>query len=97
MNESFLTLIGKQIDEYIVDTYIIRATNTILRLTNRTIDELTVELEDLIVDLAVYRYNLRNSTHLKSESYDGASFNYSTDIPDFLMTEIKAYRKMRVF
>ena len=70
MNESFLTLIGKQIDEYIVDTYIMRATNTILRLTNRTKEELTVELEDLIVDLAVYRYNLGNSTHLKSENYD---------------------------
>lgn len=97
MLENFLELIEEKVDERKANIYLSRATATILRLTNRTLEDINDGLEELIVDLAVYRYNIRNSTHLKSENYDGASFNYSTDIPDFLLREIKAYKKLRVF
>lgn len=97
MRDKFLSLAGKDVNVEIADIYLNRATNTILRLTNKTLDDITEGLEDLIVDLAVYRYEMRGATHLKSENYDGASFSYNTDIPDFIMTEIKSYRSVRVF
>lgn len=97
MLEKFLELIEENIDERKANIYLSRATTSILKLTNRTLEDINDGLEDLIVDLAVYRYEMRKTTHLKSENYDGASFNYGTDIPDFLLREIKAYKKMRVF
>ncbi|WP_194190376.1 phage head-tail connector protein [Clostridium chrysemydis] len=96
MLEQFKVLLGKEIENGIATVYLNRASSAVLKLTRRT--EVTQELEDIIVDLAIYRYNMQNSTHLKSENYDGASFSYNTDIPDFLLSEINEFKlkKMRV-
>lgn len=97
MLEKFLIFVEDEVDEKIANAYLNRATNTILKLTNRRLEDIDEGLEDVIVDLAVYRYQRRNSIAYNSESYSGASFNYNNDIPDFIMQEIKGYRKLRVF
>lgn len=97
MLEKFLIFVEDEVDEKIANAYLNRATNTVLKLTNKRLEDIDEGLEDVIVDLAVYRYQMKQTTHLKSESYDGASFNYNNEIPNFIMTEIKSYRSLRVF
>lgn len=97
MEEKFLLLIGKKVNLSLVNFYINRAKGSILKFTGLTEEELTVNLEDIIVDLAVYRYNITGVEHIKNESYNGNSFTYNLDIPDFIKTELKSYRKLRVY
>ena len=96
MLERFKLFLQEDVEDNIANAYLSRATNTVLKLTNRTLDELEDDLEDLIVDLAIYRYQRRNSIVYNSESYSGATFNYNNSIPDFLLKEIKSYRKLKV-
>ncbi|WP_297637938.1 phage head-tail connector protein [uncultured Clostridium sp.] len=97
MLEQFKVLLGREIEDRIANVYINRATSTVLNLTKRKIEEIEL-LQDVIVDLAIYRFNMQNSTHLKSEGFDGASFSYNTDIPDHLLREIESLKpkKLRV-
>lgn len=97
MLEKFKLFLQEDVEENIANAYLNRATNTVLQLTNRTLEEIEEGLEDLIVDLAIYRYKRGNSIIYNSESYNGASFNYNNDIPNFLLKEIRSYRKLRAF
>lgn len=93
----FLTILGRDADPKQAEYFINRAKNSVLKITNRSEEELNDHLKGIIVDLAIYRYNLRGSEHLNSESFSGASFNYQVDIPENIKTELKCYRKLKVF
>ena len=99
MEEKFLMLAGKNVDLAKVDFYLQRAKSSVLNLSNLQESEITgnVNIENIIVDLAIYRYNLTGTEHVRNESYNGNSFSYSLDVPDFIKNELKSYRKMRVF
>lgn len=96
MIDDFLLVLGRNIDLKEANYYINRAKRMVLKFTNRKEEELNEHLNDIIVDLAVYRCNLKSIEHKSSESFSGASFQYQTDIPDRIKTELKAYRKLRV-
>lgn len=98
MLEQFKIMLGKEVEDRIANVYINRATSTVLKLTKRGIEEIEL-LQDVIVDLAIYRYNMQGVEHLKTEKYSvNASFEYLNDIPAYIMKEIKELkvRKLRV-
>lgn len=99
MENKFLLMLGTDVPLNLVNLYLNRAKTSIASLTGLSLDEIdgNVCLEDLAVDLALYRYNLNGSEGLASESYEGQSFHYRTAIPDFIKEELKRYKKMRVF
>ena len=73
MEEKFLMLAGKNVDLAKVDFYLQRAKSSVLNLSNLQESEITgnVNIENIIVDLAIYRYNLTGTEHVRNESYNG--------------------------
>ena len=52
------------------------------------------KLENVIIQVAIWRYNRIGSEGLNSENYSGVSFNYSSDYPDALKKQLQAYRRI---
>ena len=52
------------------------------------------KLENVIIQVAIWRYNKLGSEGLDSENYSGVSFNYSADYPDVLKKQLQAYRRI---
>lgn len=53
------------------------------------------KLENVIIDIAIWRYNRLKSEGLDSENYSGVSFNYSSDYPDSIKKQLQAYRRIK--
>lgn len=64
---------------------------------NYTHDDLSESVENVIVQMVIFNYNRLGTEGLQSESYSGVSFNYLTDYPDFIMSELKPLRKVRFY
>lgn len=58
--------------------------------TNREAED----IENCILQVAVYNYNKLGSEGLESESYSGASFTYSNDYPDSILNMLKSKKKL---
>ena len=99
MENKFLLMLGADVPLNLVNLYLNRAKTSISNLTGLTLEEIDANknIEDLVVDLALYRYNLNGSEGLASESYEGQSFHYRTAIPDFIKSELRHFKKMRMF
>lgn len=69
------------------------ASNEALNYTHN--DDLQ-SLEHCICSMVVYQYNRLGTEGVDSEDYSGVSFNYSTDYPENIIRQLKAYRKLRV-
>ena len=52
--------------------------------------------ENLIIQMALYKYNRLGTEGLNSENYSGVSFNYMSDYPDNLVKQLKRYKKLGV-
>jgi len=52
--------------------------------------------DSIISAMVVYQYNRLGTEGLNGESYSGVNFSYSSDYPDYLLREIKAFRKLKV-
>jgi len=52
--------------------------------------------ENLIVQMAIYKYNRLGTEGLNSENYSGVSFNYMSDYPDNLVKQLRRYKKLGV-
>lgn len=52
------------------------------------------KLQNVIIQVAVWRYNKMGSEGLDSENYSGVSFNYSASYPDMLMRQLQSYRRL---
>lgn len=56
---------------------------------------LTLSLENVVIEMAVYRYNLRGSEGLGKENYSGVSFDYNNDYPEYILSQLRCHRKVR--
>lgn len=54
------------------------------------------ELDTSIIQMVVYKYNRIGTEGVESENYNGASFNYSPDYPEYIMRGLRAKRKVVV-
>lgn len=52
--------------------------------------------ENLIVQMAIYKYNRLGTEGLNSENYSGLSFNYLDDYPANLVKQLRRYKKLGV-
>lgn len=52
------------------------------------------KLENVIVNVAIWRFNRIKSEGLSSESYSGVSFSYNTDYPDNIKKQLQYYRRI---
>lgn len=52
-------------------------------------------LENIIVKMVIYRYNLLGAEGVSGESYNGVSFSYITEYPDDIKRMIYAKRKIQ--
>lgn len=55
----------------------------------------TDSLEEVILEMAVYRYNLLGSEGLSREDYSGVSYSYKYDYPDYILAQLRSHRKVR--
>lgn len=53
------------------------------------------KLENVIIDIAIWRFNRLKSEGLDSENYSGVSFSYSADYPDSIKKQLQAYRRIK--
>jgi hypothetical protein len=52
--------------------------------------------DNIIIQMAIYKYNRLGTEGLGSESYSGMSFNYINDYPDNIVKQLKRYKKLGV-
>lgn len=55
--------------------------------------ELPTELEYIVIELAIARYNLIGSEGLNSENSDGVNFSYSTNLLDPYIKDLDKWMK----
>ena len=68
--------------------------NEIITYTHN--EECLPQLENVIIEMVVYRYNRIGTEGLNSENYSGVAYNYATDYPAAIYNQLKAYRKARM-
>ncbi len=52
--------------------------------------------ENLIVQMAIYKYNRLGTEGLNSENYSGVSFNYMSDYPETIVKQLRRFKKLGV-
>lgn len=52
-------------------------------------------LENVIINIAIWKYNRLGSEGLNSENYSGVSFNYNADYPDSIKKQLQSYRRIK--
>ena len=52
--------------------------------------------ENLIVQMAIYKYNRLGTEGLNSENYSGVSFNYLNDYPETIVKQLRRFKKLGV-
>lgn len=55
------------------------------------------DMEGVVIDMCVFKYNSLDHTGLTGESYNGASFSYQTDYPPSILKRMRRYCKLRCF
>ena len=96
MIENVLTLLGKtgtQDEELInlLNLLIMQTEEEVLDFTHR---DCILGMENLIVQMVVYRYNTLGTENLKGEYYSGLSYSYTCDYPENILRMLKRYRKL---
>lgn len=69
---------------------------TVEEVVNYTHNTRLDVLENVILYVAVWKYNTMGTEGVDSENYSGVSFNYSTEYPDNIKKQLQAYRKIQV-
>ena len=52
--------------------------------------------ENLIIQMAIYKYNRLGTEGLNSESYSGVRFDYINDYPENIVKQLKRFKKLGV-
>lgn len=58
------------------------------------VNEVPVELEDTVTDIAVIVYNRMGTEGLSSESYSGVSNSFESDMPKSIRRNLNRYRSL---
>lgn len=53
------------------------------------------KLENVIINIAIWKYNRLGSEGLNSENYSGVSFNYASAYPDSILRQLQSYRRIK--
>lgn len=53
------------------------------------------KLENVIVQMAVFKYNQLGAEGLQSENYSGGSYAYLTDYPEQILKQLRQYKAAR--
>ena len=69
---------------------------TTMEVVNYTHNNRLDVLENVIVNLAVWKFNRMGTEGVDAENYSGVSFNYTTEYPDDIKKQLQAYRKVQV-
>lgn len=69
---------------------------TIEEVVNYTHNNRLDVLENVIVYLAVWKFNRMGTEGVDAENYSGVSFNYTAEYPDDIKKQLQAYRKVQV-
>ena len=75
------TLLGTTDNDELINEIIELTTSKILNYINKT--ELPNELESVLIELAIQRYNRIGSEGISSESVDGKSVSYEDDFESY--------------
>lgn len=93
-NNELLKQMTGESDDTLLSSILLRAERQILAKTNRT--RLIGPLEDLCLELAIYKYNKMGSEGESSRSEGGVSVSYTDDIPQDILSILNNYRLARV-
>lgn len=83
-----------------IEILINRVLEDIEMLCNRdfaTEEVLPKGLESLVVDMTIYRYNIRGYEHLSSEGINEISRSFNGQYPDYILSRIKRLRRVRIY
>lgn len=53
------------------------------------------KLENVIISIAIWKYNRLGSEGLNSENYSGVSFSYLNEYPDNILKQLQSYRRIK--
>lgn len=53
------------------------------------------KLENVILSIAIWKYNRLGSEGLNSENYSGVAFSYLNEYPDSIIKQLQSYRRMK--
>lgn len=86
-----LGILNDQKDE-VLELLIRQATFEVKSFTNR--DDVA-NLKDLILQIAIIKYNRMGTEGLASESYSGSSYSYIDTYPDNIIKALKRMRRLK--
>jgi len=74
--------------------YLIKSESTkVMTYTNNLV--ILPEMESLVEELVIIRYNKLGSEGLQSESYSGISQTFIQDIPEAIKSQLNKYRRLK--
>jgi hypothetical protein len=85
-------LLGESDKDELLSLLIRKATNEVLDYCN--LDELPSSLNDVVVDIAVIKYNRMGSEGALNESFEGISTTYETDLPISIRRKLNQNRRL---
>lgn len=93
MLDDFKLLIGKDIDDALVNLYISKAQTKFKNYCKR--QDIPDDAQSSIVDYVIIMFNKRGSEGLSSESYSGVNNTYETGIPEDIISEWDAFKSRK--
>lgn len=91
--EKIKLMVGAENKDGLISILIEQAQSEFLQLAN--LKELPDNIENIIVDMVIIKYNLQGVEGLASSSYSGATESYS-QYPPQLLNAIKRYKRVKV-
>jgi hypothetical protein len=92
--ENVKTLLGisDNTQDNLLNLYLTRATSFVKNYCN--IEEIPIELDEVIEDIAVYRYRMNGVENIKSESKGELSETYRDSLPQDILSQLNRYRRV---
>lgn len=53
-------------------------------------------LDNTLIQMVIYKFNLLGTEGLESEAYSGVSYRYASDYPETILKQLKSHRRVRV-
>ena len=92
--ENVKTLLGisDNTQDNLLNLYLTRATSFVKNYCN--IEEIPIGLDEVIEDIAVYRYRMNGVENVKAESKGSLSETYRDSLPDDILSQLSRYRRV---
>jgi hypothetical protein len=92
--DNIKTLLGisDNTQDNLLNLYLTRATSFVKNYCN--IDEIPPALDEVIEDIAVFRYRMNGVENIKSESKGELSETYRDSLPQDILSQLNRYRRV---